>query len=122
MDGLLPVSGQYRYPWVRCARGNRAQWLHSRLHFVVNQPMRIVVLLLLLLASASAEAYIGPGAGLSVLGSLWAVIVGIGLALFAILSWPIRILWRRLRGKRSTSSKLSEQDPPALDRHERESP
>jgi hypothetical protein len=83
--------------------------------------MRVVVLLLLLLASASAEAYIGPGAGLSVLGSLWAVIVGIGLALFAILSWPIRILWRRLRGKRATS-KLPGQDPPAPDRHERESP
>ncbi|HZP67569.1 MAG TPA: hypothetical protein VFB32_14800 [Rudaea sp.] len=62
--------------------------------------MRLLILLFLLLASASAGAYIGPGAGLSVLGSLWAVLVGIVLALFAILSWPIRVLWRRLRGKR----------------------
>ena len=46
-------------------------------------------------------AAIGPGAGLSFLGSLWAVLVGIVLALVAILSWPIRLLWRRLRGSRA---------------------
>ena len=60
--------------------------------------MRAFVICLLFVLSTSAHAYIGPGAGLSVLGSLWAVLVGIVLALFAILSWPIRILWRRLRG------------------------
>ena len=58
----------------------------------------------LLLASANAAAYIGPGAGLSVLGSLWALLVGVALALFAILSWPLRILWRRLRGKRKDAT------------------
>lgn len=61
--------------------------------------MRIVLLLILLLASADAPAYIGPGAGISFLGSLWAVIVGIVLALVAVLAWPVRILWRKLRGK-----------------------
>ncbi|MDR3389555.1 MAG: hypothetical protein P4L92_21120 [Rudaea sp.] len=88
--------------------------------------MRIFVLCLLLLSSASAEAYIGPGAGLSVLGSLWAVLVGIVLALFAILSWPIRILWRRLRGKREATANpepegMPKQDALEQDRHERES-
>jgi hypothetical protein len=76
--------------------------------------MRVFVLFLLLLLSTSAEAYIGPGAGLSVLGSLWAVLVGIVLALVAILSWPIRILWRRLRGKRKVTA-------PGQNPHDRES-
>ncbi len=66
--------------------------------------MRAFILCLLLLLSASAHAYIGPGAGLSVLGSLWAVLVGIVLALFALLTWPIRLLWRRLRGSRGSKS------------------
>jgi len=70
--------------------------------------MRAFVICLLFVLSTSAHAYIGPGAGLSVLGSLWAVLVGIVLALFAILSWPIRILWRRLRGSRR--SKLENPD------------
>lgn len=65
--------------------------------------MRTFVFILLLCLCASAQAYIGPGAGLSVLGSLWAVLVGIVVALFAILTWPVRMLWRRLRGKRSVS-------------------
>lgn len=70
--------------------------------------MRLLIFLLLICASASASAYIGPGAGLSVLGSLWAVLVGIVLALFAILSWPVRLLWRRLRGSRRAQKREHE--------------
>ena len=67
--------------------------------------------LALLAVCGDAAAYIGPGAGLSVLGSLWAVLVGIVLALFAILSWPLRVLWRRLRGKRAAAPPAGEHDP-----------
>lgn len=63
--------------------------------------MRWICLILLLCLSTAAQAYIGPGAGLNVLGSLWALLVGIVLALFAILTWPLRLLWRKLRGPRS---------------------
>jgi hypothetical protein len=70
--------------------------------------MRAFVTFLLLVFSASADAYIGPGAGLSVLGSLWAILVGLVIALFAILTWPIRILWRRLRGVRKPDSAPAE--------------
>ncbi len=44
-------------------------------------------------------AYVGPGAGLSALGALWALIASIGIALGAILVWPIRFLIRKIRGK-----------------------
>ena len=70
--------------------------------------MRLLAFCLLIVASASADAYIGPGAGLSVLGSLWTVLVGIALALFALLSWPIRAAWRRLRAKRTTAATAAE--------------
>lgn len=64
--------------------------------------MRWICFVLLLGLSTGAHAYIGPGAGLNVLGSLWAVLVGIVLALFAILTWPLRLLWRKLRGSRGS--------------------
>jgi membrane protein implicated in regulation of membrane protease activity len=65
--------------------------------------MRWLAVLFLLLFCVSAEAYVGPGSGLSVLGSLWAVLVGIVLAIVAILTWPLRLLWRRWRRKRSSA-------------------
>jgi hypothetical protein len=61
--------------------------------------MRLALLLLLLTFSTTAAAYIGPGAGVGFLGSLWALLVGVVLAVAAILIWPLRKLWRRLRGK-----------------------
>ena len=47
--------------------------------------------------SAPALAYIGPGAGITMLGALWGVVVAILLAIGAVLLWPIRILLRRRR-------------------------
>lgn len=48
-------------------------------------------------------AYVGPGAGLSALGALWALIASIGIALGIILIWPFRFLIRKLRGKGKAS-------------------
>lgn len=59
--------------------------------------MRVFVASLLLVLSAPALAYIGPGAGVSFLGSIWALLVGIVLAIGAIAFWPIRYLVRRAR-------------------------
>jgi membrane protein implicated in regulation of membrane protease activity len=65
----------------------------------------------LLLCTASAEAYIGPGAGLSLLGALWALIAAIAAALGFILLWPIR----RARKRRLAQKKLAVDHPPARD-------
>lgn len=48
-----------------------------------------------LTVSGPAMAYIGPGAGITMLGALWGVVVAVVLALGAILFWPIRALLRR---------------------------
>lgn len=48
-------------------------------------------------------AYVGPGAGLSALGALWALIASIGVALGVILIWPFRFLIRKIRSRKKDS-------------------
>ncbi len=55
------------------------------------------LVLALLLPEQPAMAYIGPGAGITMLGALWGVLVAIFLAVGAVLFWPIRMLLRRFR-------------------------
>lgn len=45
-----------------------------------------------------AYAYIGPGAGIALVGSLFAFIVAVFSALVAMLIWPVRFAWRAIRG------------------------
>lgn len=42
-------------------------------------------------------AYVGPGAGLSLLGALWALLVAVGAAILFLIAWPIRRMRRRKR-------------------------
>ena len=49
--------------------------------------------------SGPAMAYIGPGAGITMLGALWGVLVAIVLAIGSVLFWPIRALMRRRRSR-----------------------
>ena len=44
-----------------------------------------------------ALAYIGPGAGLSLLGALWGVIAAVAAALLFLLLWALRRMMRRKR-------------------------
>ncbi|MDZ7790992.1 MAG: hypothetical protein U5L08_10970 [Xanthomonadales bacterium] len=64
-----------------------------------------------LLVSAPAVAYIGPGSGISLLGGLWGVLVAIVLAVGAILIWPIRYMFRRLRRKRGGAAAAETAQP-----------
>jgi len=45
-----------------------------------------------------AHAYIGPGAGIALVGSFLAVLVAMLSALVALFTWPVRWLWRLARG------------------------
>lgn len=63
-------------------------------------------------AAGPAAAYIGPGAGISFVGSIFTWLIGILIALFAILFWPIRALIRRARGgKTATADETGEPAP-----------
>ena len=50
---------------------------------------------------AEAWAYVGPGAGLTLLGSLWALIVAIVLVLGGLLILPIRKLRKSMKEKKA---------------------
>jgi hypothetical protein len=52
---------------------------------------------LLVTLSGPALAYVGPGAGLSVLGAFWGLVVAVIAALGFVIVWPFRRLLRRRR-------------------------
>ena len=51
--------------------------------------------LLLMVISPLALGYIGPGSGISVIGSLLALLATIGLAFFAIVMFPVRKMMKQ---------------------------
>ena len=51
-----------------------------------------------------AFAYIGPGAGITMLGALWGVVAAVVLAVAAVLLWPLRVLFRRRRWARARTA------------------
>jgi uncharacterized YccA/Bax inhibitor family protein len=53
-----------------------------------------------------AMAYVGPGAGLTLIGSLIGLMIAILTALGIILYWPVRALIRRIRGKRPSTATM----------------
>jgi hypothetical protein len=52
------------------------------------------------LLPASAAAYVGPGAGISLIGSTIGLLVAVGMAIGFVIIWPLRSLFRR-RGQPS---------------------
>ena len=62
-----------------------------------------ILLAFILLALASpALAYIGPGAGISVLGSLLSILATIFVAIGAIIFWPLRKYLKRRKARRES--------------------
>jgi hypothetical protein len=82
------------------------------------------VFLLLLAAPATAEAYVGPGAGIAFVGSFLVILTTIFLSFLSLLAWPFRMVYRaiKFRGmpkpriKRFIVVGLDGQDPVLTDR------
>ena len=66
--------------------------------------LRTIALLLLALIATPATAYIGPGAGISVLGALWGLIIGVVMAVGVILFWPIRMMLRKKKAAKAEAA------------------
>jgi membrane protein implicated in regulation of membrane protease activity len=79
----------------------------------VNVLLSLLVLVALVSASAPAFAYVGPGAGLSLVGAFWGVLVAIFAALAFVILWPIRRFLRQRRGPPSAAPqpRTAEQAP-----------
>ncbi len=78
-----------------------------------------------MLSPGIAAAYVGPGAGISLLGALWGLIVGVVLAFGIILIWPIRMMLKKKRArealKNAETSGETAQTEPAGDPEEQHS-
>lgn len=57
--------------------------------------------LLILLSASPAHAYIGPGAGFAFVSSFMILIITFFLAFVTLLTWPIRWIFRSLRGRKA---------------------
>ncbi|MFO1039499.1 MAG: hypothetical protein U1E45_21860 [Geminicoccaceae bacterium] len=59
----------------------------------------VLAVILAVAVAPAAEAYIGPGAGITMLGALWGVIVAVFLAIGAVVFWPIRAFMRARKAR-----------------------
>lgn len=64
----------------------------------------ILLALVPLAPVSTAFAYIGPGAGMSVLGSLLGILATIFVAIGAIIIWPLRKFMKRRKARRNSPS------------------
>lgn len=62
---------------------------------------KLFVAILLAAASAPAFAYVGPGAGLTLLGALWGLLAAVGAVLIFVIAWPLRRWRKRVNAARS---------------------
>jgi hypothetical protein len=65
-----------------------------------------------LIIPQTAAAYIGPGAGLSVGGAIIGVLGALMLAVAVLLTWPIRLVIRKLRSNRPPATAERPDDAP----------
>lgn len=64
--------------------------------------MRIVFYTLsVIFFGSAAQAYVGPGPGLGMIGSFLTLLAGIFIALFFVLLYPIRLFLKRRRDKKN---------------------
>lgn len=64
------------------------------------------------LAASPALAYVGPGAGLTLLGALWGLILAVVVSVGFILLWPIRRMIRRNKQVCQTGERQPADDDP----------
>lgn len=69
--------------------------------FLATYISRLVLTTFFVLAPFVAEAYIGPGAGISFLQGLWVALVGVVLSVVAIVLLPVKMLFRRFGSAKS---------------------
>lgn len=70
--------------------------------------LKVLLIAATLLLCTPAMAYIGPGAGISVLGSLLGILATIVVAIAAIVMWPLRKVMKKRRKAAQASEATAE--------------
>jgi membrane protein implicated in regulation of membrane protease activity len=68
---------------------------------VKNIAKTVLTCILSLCLASPAFAYVGPGAGLSLLGALWGLLAAVVAALAFVILWPLK---RMLKGRREKAT------------------
>lgn len=58
-----------------------------------------------------AAAYVGPGAGLSLLGALWGLVIAVAVAVGFVIAWPVRRMLRARSSSRADKAAAREPQP-----------
>jgi predicted AlkP superfamily phosphohydrolase/phosphomutase len=66
-----------------------------------NGWLLLLAAFVVLLVPGPAHAYIGPGAGFTVAQALFPVFLAVCSAVLMLLTWPVRLAWRALFGRRA---------------------
>lgn len=67
----------------------------------------LIAFLLWVGGATPAVAYVGPGAGLSLLGALWGLLIAVGAAIGFVVLWPLR---RFLKNRQAAKAPQDEGD------------
>ena len=79
----------------------------------------VAIAIAVLAVSPPAAAYVGPGAGLSALGSLFALLAAVVVAIFGFLWYPIKRLLGRLKGTPAQADTATNPEPSTPQTNER---
>ena len=74
---------------------------HLKGCFFMSKTKYVLLVIGLVALCSPAFAYIGPGAGISVVGSLLSILATIFVAIGAIVFWPLRKLLKRRKARRA---------------------
>jgi uncharacterized membrane protein len=59
----------------------------------------LLVAIAAILHAGAAGAYVGPGAGISLVGALYGLVSALVIAIGVVLLWPIRRVMRHFKGR-----------------------
>lgn len=78
-----------------------------------NRLWPVAVVVVVGFTPSAALAYVGPGAGLSLVGALWAVLVALATAVVFVAAWPVRRALRRRRQQGAAQEGTERNSPTA---------
>jgi membrane protein implicated in regulation of membrane protease activity len=78
----------------------------------MHKLMALLLILNVFLHTSPAIAYIGPGAGILLLGPMFTMLAAVGVAILMLLLWPLMAIRRKRKtAKKSTTDKDASAPP-----------